>query len=42
MMSKRSWVKWGLLVAGSTAAALSLGSCIAQGILQYVILRAVN
>ena len=41
-MSKKSWVKWGLLLAGSTMAALQLGSCIAQFLLDYIILRAVN
>jgi hypothetical protein len=42
MMSKQSWVKWGLLVAGSSFAALQLGNCIAQLLLQTFILRAVN
>jgi hypothetical protein len=42
MMSKKTWVKWGLLIAGSTVAALQLGACIAEGLLQYIILRAVN
>jgi hypothetical protein len=42
MMSKQSLVKWGLLVAGSSFAALQLGNCIAQAVLQAFILRAVN
>jgi hypothetical protein len=42
MMSKNTWVKWGLLVAGSTVAALQLGTCIAQFLLQSFILNAVN
>lgn len=41
-MSKNSWIKWGLLVAGSTVAALQLGNCIAQFLLQSFILNAVN
>ena len=41
-MSKKTWMKWGLLLAGSTAAALQIGSCIAQFLIDYVILRAVN
>lgn len=41
-MSKNNWVKWGLLVAGSTVATLQLGSCIAQFLLQSFILNAVN
>lgn len=41
-MSKKTWMKWGLLLAGSTAAALQVGSCIAQFLIDYVILRAVN
>ena len=42
MMSLNTWVKWGLLVAGSTVAALQLGACIAEALLQTIILRAVN
>jgi hypothetical protein len=42
MMSKKSWVKWSLLLAGSTVAALQLGNCIAEFLLQTFILRAVN
>jgi hypothetical protein len=42
MMSKKSWFKWGLLVAGSFVMALPLANCIAQAILQTFILRAVN
>ena len=41
-MSKKTWVKWGLLLAGSMMTALQLGSCIADFLLQYVILRAVD
>jgi hypothetical protein len=40
-MSKNTWVKWSLLVAGSMAA-LQLGTCIAQALLQTFILNAVN
>ncbi len=42
IMSKNTWVKWSLLVAGSTVAALQLGSCIAQFLLQTFIQNAVN
>jgi len=41
-MSKKSWVKWGLLVAGSTFAMAGIGNCIAQFLLQSFILSAVN
>ena len=41
-MSKKSWFKLGLLVAGSSIAALQLGNCIAQLLLQTLILRVVN
>jgi len=41
-MSKKTWVKWGLLLAGSTVAALNAGACIAEWLLQYVILQGVN
>jgi hypothetical protein len=41
-MLKNTWVKWGLLVAGSTFAALQLGACISQFLLQSFILNAVN
>ncbi len=41
-MSKKSWFKWSLLVAGSSVAALALGNCIAEALLQTVILRMVN
>jgi len=40
-MSKMT-VKWSLLLAGSTVAALQLGSCVAQWLLQTFILNAVN
>lgn len=42
MMSKMSWFKWGLLVAGSSVLTLQLGECISQLLLQTFILRAVN
>jgi len=41
-MSKKSWFKWGLLVAGSSMGALQLGNCISQLLLQAFILSAVN
>ncbi len=41
-MSKMSWFKWSLLVAGSSVAVLQLGNCIAQFLLQSFILNAVN
>ncbi len=41
-MSKNMTVKWGLLVAGSTFAALQLGTCVANWLLQSFILNAVN
>ena len=41
-MLKKTCVKWALLLAGSTVAALNVGSCIAEYLFQYVILRAVN
>jgi len=41
-MSKKSWMKWGLLLAGSSVAALQLGNCIAEFLLQSFILNAVN
>jgi len=41
-MSKKSWLKLGLLVAGSTVAALQIGACIADTILRGFILAAVN
>ena len=41
-MSKNTWMKWGLLLAGSTVAAVALGNCIAQWALQTFILNAVN
>jgi hypothetical protein len=39
-MSK-NWTKWSLLVAGSVAA-LNIGACISQFLLQSFILNAVN
>ncbi len=41
-MSKKTLVKWSLLVAGSTVAALGLGACISDLLLQTFILRSVN
>ena len=42
MMSKKNLVMASLLVVGSTVAALGIGACIAEGLLQTFILRAVN
>jgi hypothetical protein len=41
-MSKNTWMKWGLLLAGSSVVALQLGQCIAQALLQTLVLAAVN
>ena len=41
-MLKTTWIKWSLLLAGSTVATLQLGSCIANWLLQSFILNAVN
>ena len=41
-MSRKTLVKWSLLVAGSTVAALGLGACISDLLLQSFVLRAVN
>jgi hypothetical protein len=41
-MLKASWMKWSLLVAGSTVAGMGLGACISELILQAFVLRAVN
>jgi hypothetical protein len=41
-MLKNTWVKWGLLVVGSTVVTLQLGACISQFLLQSFILNAVN
>lgn len=41
-MSKKTLVKWSLLLAGSTMAALGLGACIADLVLQTFVLRSVN
>jgi hypothetical protein len=41
-MSKVTWVKWSVVIAGSTLAALSFGACIADFILQNAILSVVN
>jgi hypothetical protein len=42
MMSKQSWLKWGLLIVGSTFVMAGIGNCIAQLLLQSFILRAVQ
>lgn len=42
MMSMKSWMKWSLLLAGSSVATFALGNCIAEALLQTFILRAVN
>lgn len=39
---RKIWVKWGLLVAGSTIAALQLGACIAEFLLSNLVLSAVD
>jgi len=41
-MSKKTWVKWGVILAGSTLAALNLGACLADFLLQTAILSVVN
>ena len=41
-MARKTWVKWGLLVAGSTVTALGLGACISEFLLSNLILTAVN
>jgi hypothetical protein len=41
-MSKKTLVKWSLLVVGSSVAALGLGACITDFLMQTFILRAVN
>jgi len=41
-MLKNTWVKWSLLVAGSTILSAGLGACISQFLLQTFILNAVN
>lgn len=41
-MSKMTWVKWGLVLAGSTLAALNLGACLADFLLQQFVLSATN
>jgi hypothetical protein len=33
MMSKKTWVRWGVLVTASTVAALQIGACIAESLL---------
>gem|GEM_PF-828739 len=42
MMSKKSWWRISLLVAGSTVAALQLGACIAEALLANLVLAATN
>jgi len=41
-MSKTSWVKWAVLLAGSGYLLANLGTCISQFLLQTFILNAVN
>lgn len=41
-MSKMTLVKWSLLLAGSSVAALNFGACIADLVLQSFVLRAVD
>lgn len=41
-MSKMTWVKWSLILAGSTMAALNVGACLADFVLQNMILAVVN
>jgi len=41
-MSKISWVKWGVLMAGAGYLLAGLGTCISQFLLQTFILNAVN
>lgn len=41
-MSKMTWLKWGLILAGSTVAALNLGACLADFLLQTFVMSAVN
>jgi hypothetical protein len=41
-MSKMTWVKWGLVLTGSTLAALNFGACVADFILQNWVLSVVN
>jgi hypothetical protein len=42
IMLKNTWVKWSLLVAGSTILSAGIGACISQFLLQSFILNAVN
>lgn len=41
-MSKMTWVKWSLILAGSTVAVLNLGGCLVDFIMQEIVLSAVN
>ncbi len=41
-MIKMTWVKWGLVLVGSTFVALNLGACLADFLLQQFVLAAVN
>ena len=41
-MLKRFRMKWGLLIGGSTLAALSLGQCVGDFLEDMFIFRAVN
>ncbi len=40
-MSK-TWVKWGMIVTGSTLVALNVGACLADFVLQQLVLSAVD
>lgn len=41
-MLKKAWLKWGLIMAGSTFVALNIGACLADFVLQQLILGAVD
>jgi hypothetical protein len=41
-MLKRVRVKWGVLICGSTLAALGLGACVVDFLEDWFIFRAVN
>lgn len=40
-MSKKTWFKWGVILVGSTVAALNIGACLADFVLQNAILSVV-
>jgi hypothetical protein len=42
MMSKKSWLKWGLLVGSVAVAQIPFWGCITQALWQTFFLRAVN